>query len=70
VSGQHAEPDDWYEADSEPGSSVATILVLAIALLLLLAAFVWFMIRIDPLLTDFIERDTATPTASSRTESI
>jgi hypothetical protein len=42
--------------------------VLAIALLLLIAAFIWFMIRLDPLLSDFIERDTPTPTVTSPTD--
>ncbi|MGH6915749.1 MAG: hypothetical protein ACREH3_18835 [Geminicoccales bacterium] len=49
----------------EEGSSIATTIILALALLLLVVAFVWFMIRLDPLLSDFIEQDAGAPTATS-----
>jgi hypothetical protein len=62
------ENDNWFEAPIESGSSITTTVVLAIALLLLIAAFIWFMIRLDPLLSDFIERDTPTPTVTSPTD--
>jgi type VI protein secretion system component VasF len=62
------ENDDWFEAQIESGSSITTTVVLAIALLLLIVAFIWFMIRLDPLLSDFIERDTPVPTATSPTD--
>ena len=60
--------DDWIDEPPEEGSSIATTIVLALALLLLVAAFVWFMIRLDPLLSDFIEQDGPTPTVTSPTD--
>ena len=55
-----ARPETW--EDRQPVWTQATVLALAVAILIV--AFVWFVIRLDPLTSDFIEPDAPSPTAT------
>lgn len=53
----------YYEDPGEP-SGFGTAVVLIVALVLLTIAFVWFVMRLDPLTRDFIESNGPAVTAT------
>ncbi len=55
---------EYGDEDSWIGMSVAFALVL----MLLIGAFVWFVIQFDPLTSDFINTDTPVSTATTAPE--
>ncbi len=57
-----------FEVEDQPGWSTAVLFAIALAILVI--AFVWFVIRIDPLLGDFFPADEPTPTIVSPGEGL
>jgi hypothetical protein len=55
---------DFPDEESWIGISVA----LALVLILMIGAFIWFVVQFDPLTSDFIDTESPTATATIATE--
>lgn len=56
--------DAWEFEQDNSGAGLMAAMLMAVALVILLASFVWFVVRLDPLTDDFIGGEsppTATP---------
>jgi hypothetical protein len=60
--------DEWEFEPDESGGGLMSAFLMAVALAILIASFVWFVIRLDPLTDDFIGGDPAAPAATQAPE--
>jgi hypothetical protein len=64
----HVIGDEWEFEPDDSGAGLMSAILMAIALVILISAFVWFVIRLDPLTDDFIGEDLPIPTATPALE--
>lgn len=59
--------DNGYMSESDPPAEMPdwlTAVAIAIATAILLVVFIWIIVRIEPVLSDFIVSDTPIPTST------